>query len=100
MIKFQKIVQNLISFFNIKFIKKINNKKKIIKHNLQSNKLEKKLALLIKDINAVKQDDLKNVEYKKIDEEIKEDLFTAYRLDFHQRDELNKFKEKYINLLL
>ena len=62
--------------------------------------MEKKLALLIKNIDVVDQVDLKKVEYKKMNEEISNDLFTSYRLDFHTRDELSHFKKKYSALLL
>jgi len=68
--------------------------------DLQSDKLQKKLALLIKDIDAVDKKDLKHVEYKKMDKGTKNDLFSSYRLDFHTRDDLNYFKKKYQSLLL
>jgi len=68
--------------------------------DLQSDKLQKKLALLIKDIDAVDKKDLKHVEYKKMDKGTKNDLFSSYRLDFHTRDDLNYFKKKYRSLLL
>ena len=67
---------------------------------LQSDELEKKLALLIKDIDSVDQADLKQVEYKRKNQETKNDLLSSYRLDFHTRDELNRFKTKYRSLLL
>ena len=91
---------NLISAFRTMLVKKNNDKKNIVHQDLQSDELEKKLALLIKDIDAVDQADLKHVEYKKMDKGINNDLFTCYRLDFHTRDELNHFKTKYKSLLL
>ena len=39
-------------------------------------------------------------EGKKIETEENNDLFISYRLDFHTRDELNKFKKKYNSLIL
>ena len=81
-------------------MKKNNDEQNILHQDLQSDELEKKLALLIKDIEAVNQADLKHVEYKKIDKGTKNDLFTYYRLDFHTRDDLNHFKNKYKSLLL
>lgn len=65
-----------------------------------SDEYEKKLALIIKNIDEIDQKDLKNVEYKKIDSYESNDLFTSYRLDFHLRDDLNVFKKKYKNQIL
>ena len=73
---------NLISAFKTRFVKNNNDEQNILHQDLQSDELEKKLALLIKDIETVNQADLKHVEYKKMDREINNDLFTYYRLDF------------------
>ena len=97
--KFLTPFHNLISAFKTRLVQN-NNDEDIVHQGLQSDELEKKLALLIKDIEAVNQADLKNVEYKKMDKGTKNDLFTYYRLDFHTRDELNHFKKKYRSLLL
>ena len=97
--KFQVLIRNLISTFKTKLIKNNNNNKHYIP-TPHSDKLEKKLALLIKDIETVDQMDLKQVEYKRMNQETKNDLFSSYRLDFHTRDELNRFKTKYKSLLL
>ena len=97
--KFLVMIHNLISAFKTRLIKNNNDKKNIAQHP-QSNKLEIKLALLIKDIEAVDQADLKQVEYKRINQEVKNDLFSSFRLDFHTRMELNSFKKKYKSLLL
>ena len=91
---------NLISAFKTRFVKNNNDEQNILRQDLQCDDLEKKLALLIKDIEAVNQADLKHVEYKKMDKGTKNDLFTYYRLDFHTRDELYHFKTKYKSLLL
>jgi hypothetical protein len=96
--KFQMLIYNLINTFKTRLIK--NNNKNIIYQNPQSDKLERKLALLIKDIETVDQIDLKQVEYKRMNQETKNDLFSSYRLDFHTRDKLNYFKKKYQSLLL
>ena len=83
---------NLIKAFKAKIIKKKNQKEEMQKQYYQSDILQKKLALLIKDIKAVHKKDLKNVECKKMDRGIETDLLTSYRLDFHSRDELLNFK--------
>jgi len=97
--KFLTPFHNLISAFKTRLVKN-NNDEDIVHQDLQSDELEKKLALLIKDIEAVDQADLKHVEYKKMDKGTKNDLFSSYRLDFHTRDALNYFKKKYKSLLL
>ena len=91
---------NLISAFKTRLVKNNNDEQNIVHQDLQSDELEKKLALLIKDIDAVDQADLKHVEYKRMDREINNDLLSFYRLDFHTRDDLNHFKKKYKSLLL
>ena len=97
--KFLTSFHNLISAFKTRLVKN-NNDEDIVHQDLQSDELVKKLALLIKDIEAVDQADLKHVEYKKMDKGTKNDLFSSYRLDFHTRDALNYFKKKYKSLLL
>jgi len=98
--KFLTPFHNLISAFKTRLVKNNNEEQKIMHQDLQSDKLQKKLALLIKDIDAVDKKDLKHVEYKKMDKGTKNDLFSSYRLDFHTRDDLNYFKKKYRSLLL
>ena len=97
--KFLTPFHNLISAFKTRLVKN-NNDEDIVHQDLQSDELKKKLALLIKDIEAVDQADLKHVEYKKMDKGAKNNLFSSYRLDFPKRDELNCFKKKYKSLLL
>jgi hypothetical protein len=94
--KFLTPFHNLISAFKTRLVKNNNDEQK----DLQSDDLEKKLALLIKDIEAVDQADLKHVEYKRMNQEVKNDLFSSCRLDFPTRMELNSFKKKYQSLLL
>ncbi len=100
MMKFLKPFNNLINVIKTKLVKDNNKEKKIVIQHLQSDELQKKLALLIKDIDSVDQVDLKQVEYKRMNQETKNDLFSSYRLDFHTRDKLNHFKQKYRSLLL
>ena len=100
MMKFLKPFHNLINVIKTKLVKDNNEEENIVNQHLQSDELQIKLALLIKDIDAVDQADLKQVEYKRINQETKNDLFSSYRLDFHTRDELNHFKKKYRSLLL
>ena len=98
--KFLKPFHNLINIIKTKLLKDNNKEENIVNELLKSDELQLKLALLIKDIDAVDQVDLKQVEYKRMNQETKNDLFSSYRLDFHTRDELNHFKKKYSSLLL
>ena len=79
---------------------KFNPNEELIPDNLRSKELVKKLALLVKSLEKVDNNDLKFVNIKKFDQGANEDLFTAYRLDFNGRDRLDNFKKKYKNLLL
>ena len=98
-----KIISSLKGFIN-KNKKKIINKEKdseiIIPKEFRSHEYEKKLALIIKNTETVDYNDLKNIECTKLDTRGNRDLFSAYRLDFHTRDELRSFKKKYKSLLL
>ena len=98
--KFITPFHNLISAFKTILVKNKNEEKNITQQHLQSDKLEKKLALLIKNIETVDKADLKQVEYKEMSKGTKNDSFIFYRIDFHSRDELNDFKKKYQSLLL
>ena len=77
-----------------------NPNEELIPDNLRSKELVKKLALLVKSLDNVDNNDLKFVNIKKFDQGTNEDLFTAYRLDFNGRDRLKNFKKKYKKLLL
>ena len=98
--KFLTPFHNLINVIKSKLVKDNNEQEKIVNQHLQSDELQLVLALLIKDIDAIDQVDLKQVEYKRVNQETKNVLFSSYRLDFHTRDELNHFKKKYRSLLL
>ena len=85
-----KFLQNLLK----------TNKDTVISHELRSYKYEKKLALIVNQIEEVSDKDLKYVNITKLDTSKKGDLLSAYRLDFHARDKLKLFKKKYKTLIL
>ena len=94
----------LISFIK-KYITNIFKSEKKIDENkipqeFRSHDYERKLALIITNTETVDYNDLKNIECTKLDTRENSDLFSAYRLDFHTRDELRSFKKKYKSLLL
>jgi hypothetical protein len=94
----------LISFIK-KYITNIFKSEKKIDENMipqefRSHDYEKKLALIVKNTEEVDYSDLKYVEITKLDTRDKNDLFSAYRLDFHTRDKLILFKKKYKSLIL
>ena len=93
----------------IVFIKKIiinifKSEKKsdvnMIPQEFRSHDYERKLALIVKSTEEVDYSDLKYIEITKLDTRKKNDLFSAYRLDFHTRDKLNLFKKKYQSIIL
>ena len=85
-----KFLQNLLK----------KNKDTVISHELRSHEYEKKLALIVNQIEEVTAKDLKYVNITKLDTSEKGDLFNAYRLDFNTRDKLKLFKKKYKTLIL
>ena len=94
----------LISFIK-KYITNIFKSEKKIDENIipqefRSHDYERKLALIVKNTEEVDYTDLKYVEITKLDTRDKNDLFSAYRLDFHTRDKLILFKKKYKSLIL
>jgi len=72
----------------------------VIPQEFRSNDYERKLALIVKNTEEVDYTDLKYVEITKLDTRDKNDLFSAFRLDFHTRDKLILFKKKYKSLIL
>ena len=72
----------------------------MIPQEFRSHDYEIKLALIVKSTKEVDYSDLKYVEITKLDTRKKNDLFSAYRLDFHTRDKLNLFKKKYQSIIL
>ena len=94
----------LISFIK-KYITNIFKSEKKIDENkisqeFRSHDYERKLALIVKNTEEVDYTDLKYVEITKLETRDKNDLFSAYRLDFHTRDKLILFKKKYKSLIL
>ena len=76
------------------------NDEDVIPQEFRSNDYERKLALIVKNTKNVDYSDLKYVKITKLDTRKKNDLFSAYRLDFHTRDKLNLFKKKYQTIIL
>ena len=76
------------------------NDEDVIPQEFRSHDYERKLALIVKSTVEVDYSDLKYVEITKLDSRNKNDLFSAYRLDFHTRDKLILFKKKYKSLIL
>ena len=95
--KFRGFIKKYIT--NIfKSEKKIDENK--IPQEFRSHDYERKLALIVKNTEEVDYTDLKYVEITKLDTRDKNDLFSAFRLDFHTRDKLILFKKKYKSLIL
>ena len=86
MMKFLKSFHNLINIIKTKLVKDNNEVENIVNQDLQSDELQIKLALLIKDIDAVDQSDLKQVEYKKMNQETKNDPFRNSSCNDNRRD--------------
>ena len=76
------------------------NDEDVIPQEFRSHDYERKLALIVKNTEEVDYSDLKYVEITKLDTRDKNDLFSAYRLDFHIRNKLILFKKKYKSLIL
>ena len=76
------------------------NDENVIPQEFRSHDYERKLALIVKNTEEVDYSDLKYVEITKLDTRDKNDLFSAYRLDFHTKDKLILFKKKYKSLIL
>ena len=95
---------NLISFIKENITNIFKGEKKIdenmIPQEFRSHDYERKLALIVKNTEEVNYTDLKYVEITKLDTRDKNDLFSAFRLDFHTRDKLILFKKKYKSLIL
>jgi len=82
------------------FKKNQENRDNIITNEFRSHEFEKKLALIVNQIEDITREDLKYVSITKLDTSEKDDLFNAYRLDFHTRYKLKLFKKKYKTLIL
>ena len=95
--KFISLIKKLI--INI-FKSEKKSDEDMIPQEFRSHDYERKLALIVKNTEEVDYIDLKYVEITKLDTRKKNDLFSAYRLDFHTRDKLNLFKKKYQSIIL
>lgn len=93
-------IHKLINALQKKILKKINIEKNQTIHYPYSDELQKKLGLLIDNINNIDQKDLKKVMYRKIETKKNQKLLISYRLDFYSKDELNAFKKKYNSFIL
>ena len=98
--KITKLLKEFGQKYKKIFINEGKNSEIIIPKEFRSHEYEKKLALIIMNTETVDYYDLKNIECTKLDTSENSDLFSAYRLDFHTRDELKSFKKKYKSLLL
>jgi hypothetical protein len=96
-VKFRGFIKKYITNI-VKSEKK--NDEDVIPQEFRSHDYERKLALIVKNTEEVDYSDLKYVEITKLDTRDKNDLFSAYRLDFHTRDKLILFKKKYKSLIL
>jgi len=96
-VKFRGFIKKYITNI-VKSEKK--NDEDVIPQEFRSHDYERKLALIVKNTEEVDYSDLKYVEITKLDSRNKNDLFSAYRLDFHTRDKLILFKKKYKSLIL
>jgi len=96
-VKFRGFIKKYITNI-VKSEKK--NDEDVIPQEFRSHDYEKKLALIVTNTEEVDYSDLKYVEITKLDTKDKNDLFSAYRLDFHTRDKLILFKKKYKSLIL
>lgn len=74
--------------------KKIMNLISFEKNCPHSYNLQRKLALLVSNIDNIDKKDLRYVECKKQRMGQPNDLFTSFRIDFHNKDDLEKFKKK------
>ena len=98
--KIMTFLKEFVNKYKEKFINSEKDTEIIIPKEFRSHEYEKKLALIIKNTETVDYNDLRNIECTKLDTRENSDLFSAYRLDFHTRDELKSFKVKYKSLLL
>ena len=98
--KIMTFLKEFVNKYKEKFINAEKDMEIIIPKEFRSHEYEKKLALIVKNTETVSYNDLRNIECTKLDTMENSDLFSAYRLNFHTRDELKSFKKKYKSLLL
>ena len=70
------------------------------KRSPQSFELQRKLALLVSNIDKIDKRDFQDLVHRRYDDSKEDDLLNSYRIDFRNKDDLENFKEKYKNYLL
>ena len=70
------------------------------KRSPQSFELQRKLALLVSNIDMIDKRDFQDLLHRRYDDSKEDDLLNSYRIDFRNKDDLENFKEKYKNYLL
>lgn len=70
------------------------------KRSPQSFELQRKLALLVSNIDKIDKRDFQDLVHRRYGDSKEDDLLNSYRIDFRNRDDLENFKEKYKNYLL
>ena len=66
----------------------------------QSFELQRKLPLLVSNIDKIDKRDIEDLDYRKYGDSKEDDLLTSYRIEFRHRDDLEIFKVKYKDYLL
>jgi hypothetical protein len=80
--------------------KKIMESLSFEKRSPQSFELQRRLALLVSNIDNIDKRDLQHLEHRRYGNSKEDDLLTSYRIDFHNRDDLEIFKQKYMDYLI
>jgi len=70
------------------------------KRSPQSFVLQKRLALLVSNIDNIDKRDFQHLEHRRYGDSKEDDLLTSYRIDFHNKDDLETFKLKYKDYLI
>ena len=105
--KSKGLEDNNISLLKFKKKNLLQKKKEKIMESLsfekrspQSYKLQRKLALLVSNINKIDKQDIGDLEHRRYCDSKEDDLLTSYRIDFRNRDDLENFKQKYKEYLI
>lgn len=70
------------------------------KRSPQSFELQRKLALVVSNIDKIDKRDFQDLEHRRYGDSKEDDLLTSYRIDFRNRDDLENFKQKYKEYLI
>ena len=70
------------------------------KRSPQSFELQRKLALLVSNIDKIDKRDFQDLEHRRYGDSKEDDLLTSYRIDFRNKDDLENFKQKYKEYLI